>query len=315
MKNAIPPTLAPRISRSAQEEHLHQERSQAAYHANNSDDNFDQIIQEDRNLHIHERNNKIAAPSPQGTNISHRATTPTKMAAKMQATSPTTPTSLTTTDDNKKGTTTEPEHETTKHYASTNVAYKDIGPTDDNEEDNNSNNRTTITTATNLSKCTNFNNMEPHSTTDIADANAAIQTPPQELTLPPTVPSKRRHRARRFYPRRRPRTSRPQIDPYDDPTSLQYLSRDILDLIDDAFSNSSFRLLLRSDNEGDSRPSSLVRTAQHAPTSDHHFSHYHNNLKLDIIDMAHYVCTIHMFTEDEEPIKASYSLGTIQTRR
>ncbi|KAI2492223.1 hypothetical protein MHU86_22317 [Fragilaria crotonensis] len=65
---------------------------QAAYHANNSDDNFDQIIQEDRNLHFHERNNKIAAPSPQGTNISHRATTPTKMAAKMQATSPTTPT-------------------------------------------------------------------------------------------------------------------------------------------------------------------------------------------------------------------------------
>ncbi|KAI2513988.1 hypothetical protein MHU86_372 [Fragilaria crotonensis] len=56
----------------------------AAYHANNSDDNFDQIIQEDRNLHFNERNNKIAAPSPQGTNISHRATTPTKMAAKMQ---------------------------------------------------------------------------------------------------------------------------------------------------------------------------------------------------------------------------------------
>ncbi|KAI2495757.1 hypothetical protein MHU86_18732 [Fragilaria crotonensis] len=28
--------------------------------------------------------------------------------------------------------------------------------------------------------------------------------------------------------------------------------------------------------------------------------------------MARYVCTIHMFTEDEEPIKASYSLGTIQ---
>ncbi|KAI2498193.1 hypothetical protein MHU86_16275 [Fragilaria crotonensis] len=84
---------------------------QAAYHANNSDDNFDQIIQEDRNLHFHERNNKIAAPSPQGTNISHRATTPTKMAAKMQATSPTTPTTLTTTDDNKKGTTTEPEHQ------------------------------------------------------------------------------------------------------------------------------------------------------------------------------------------------------------
>ncbi|KAI2508340.1 hypothetical protein MHU86_6014 [Fragilaria crotonensis] len=120
MKNAIPPTLAPRISRSArkaedrdafddnvdvrapiganpvlpirqpswplswslswisqriqastcppfsfsqhypdddqdqpkeEEAHLHQERSQAAYHANNSDDNFDQIIQEDRNLH------------------------------------------------------------------------------------------------------------------------------------------------------------------------------------------------------------------------------------------------------------------------
>ncbi|KAI2504158.1 hypothetical protein MHU86_10272 [Fragilaria crotonensis] len=55
---------------------------QAAYHANNSDDNFDQIIQEDRNLHFNERNNKIAAPSPQGTNISHRATTPTKMAAR-----------------------------------------------------------------------------------------------------------------------------------------------------------------------------------------------------------------------------------------
>ncbi|KAI2510454.1 hypothetical protein MHU86_4027 [Fragilaria crotonensis] len=133
-----------------------------------------------------------------------------------------------------------------------------------------------------------------------------------ELVSPPTATSKRRHRARRFYPRRRPRTSRPQIDPYDDPTSLQYLSRDILDLIDDAFSNSSFRLLLRPDNEGDSRPSSLVRTDQHAPNSDQHLSHYHNNLKLDIIDMARYVCTIHMFTEDEEPIKASYSLGTIQ---
>ncbi|KAI2494753.1 hypothetical protein MHU86_19790 [Fragilaria crotonensis] len=60
---------------------------QAAYHATNSDDNFDQIIQEDCNLHLHERNNKIAAPFHQGTHISHRATTPTKMAAKMQATS------------------------------------------------------------------------------------------------------------------------------------------------------------------------------------------------------------------------------------
>ncbi|KAI2514022.1 hypothetical protein MHU86_406 [Fragilaria crotonensis] len=282
---------------------------QAAYHANNSDDNFDQIIQEDRNLHFHERNNKIAAPSTQGTNISHRATTPTKMAAKMQATSPTTPTTTSiTTDDNKKGTNTEPDDQTTKNYASTNVAYKDIGPTDDNYED-----RTTITTTTNSNNSTSFNMLDhPHSTTDIADANAAIQTPPKELTSPPTATSKRRHRARRFYPRRRPRTSRPQIDPYDDPTSLQYLSQDVLDLIDAAFSNSSFRLVLRPDNEGDSRPSSLVRTDQHAPNSDHHLPHYHSNLKMDIIDMARYVCTIHTFTEDEEPIKASYSLGTIQ---
>ncbi|KAI2509888.1 hypothetical protein MHU86_4453 [Fragilaria crotonensis] len=153
---------------------------QAAYHANNSDDNFDQIIQEDRNLHFHERNNKIAAPSNQGTNISHRATTPTKMAAKMQATSPTTPTTtLTTTDDNKKGTTTEPEHETTKHYASTNVVYKDIGPTDDNKEDNNSNNRTTVTTTTN-------------------STNALISTTwhqnPQPTSRTPMPPSKHQHR-------------------------------------------------------------------------------------------------------------------------
>ncbi|KAI2490218.1 hypothetical protein MHU86_24347 [Fragilaria crotonensis] len=155
--------------------------------------------------------------------------------------------------------------------------------------------------------------MEPHSTTDIADANAAIQTPPQELNSPPVATSKRRHRARRFYPRRRPRTSRPQIDPYDDPTSLQYLSQDVLDLIDTAFSNSSFRLVLRPDNEGDSRPSSLVRTDQHAPNSDHHLPHYHSNLKMDIIDMARYVCTIYMFTEDEEPIKASYSWGRSKT--
>jgi hypothetical protein len=211
-----------------------------------------------------------------------------------------------------KGTTTEPEHETTKDYASTNDNSKDIGPTDDNEEDNNSNNRTTITTTTNFNKCTNFNITEPKSTTDIADANAAIQTPPQELISPPTVSAKRMPRARRFYPRRRPCTSpRPQIDRYDDPTSLQYLFRDILDLIDDAFPNSSPHLSLRPDDEDDSRPNSLA-TAQHAPTSEHHLPHYHSNLKMDIIEMARYVCTIHMFTEDEEPIKASYSLGTIQ---
>ncbi|KAI2495756.1 hypothetical protein MHU86_18731 [Fragilaria crotonensis] len=152
---------------------------QAAYHANNSDDNFDQIIQEDRNLHFNERNNKIAAPSPQGTNISHRATTPTKMAAKMQATSPTTPTTLTTTDDNKKGTTTEPEHATTKHYASTNVNYKDIGPTDDNEEDNNT---TTGLQVLQLPISANaLISTTWTTTTDIADANAAIQTPHRSL--------------------------------------------------------------------------------------------------------------------------------------
>ncbi|KAI2507585.1 hypothetical protein MHU86_6878 [Fragilaria crotonensis] len=319
MKNAIPPTLAPRISRSARKAEDRDafddnvdvrapiganpvppdtpthpglyhgalarisQRIQAstrgappsrkvpaAYHANNSDDNFDQIIQEDRNLHFHERNNKIAAPSPQGTNISHRATTPTKMAAKMQATSPTTPTSLTTTDDNKKGTTTEPEHETTKHYASTNVAYKDIGPTDDNKEDNNSNNRTTVTTTTNLSKCTNFNNMAPKSTTNVAHSDAATQTPTQELVSPPTVSSKRRNRARRFYPRRHPRTSRPQIDPYDDPTSLQYLSQTILESIDDTFPNSSPYLSLHHVDADDSRPSSLAPPQLADPNSDHH---------------------------------------------
>ncbi|KAI2510991.1 hypothetical protein MHU86_3463 [Fragilaria crotonensis] len=342
MKNAIPPTLAPRISRSApfgsprgsKHQRVHRFPSpnttpdddqdqptkkkrrtsikkgpQAAYHANNSDDNFDQIIQEDRNLHFNERNNKIAAPSPQGTNISHRATTPTKMAAKMQATSPTTPTTLTTTDDNKKGTTTEPDDHTTKHYASTNANYKDIGPTDDNEEDSN-NHRTTSTTTTNISTKSTFNNMAPKSTTNVAHSDAATQTPTQELVSPPTVSSKRRNRARRFYPRRHPRTSRPQIDPYDDPTSLQHLSQTILESIDDTFPNSSPYLSLHHVDADDSRPLAPPQLAD--PNSDHHLPNFHSNLKWDVIDLARYIRQINAFTEDEVPINTSYTLGTIQ---
>ncbi|KAI2496943.1 hypothetical protein MHU86_17584 [Fragilaria crotonensis] len=86
-------------------------------------------------------------------------------------------------------------------------------------------------------------------------------------------------------------------------------SRDILDLIDDAFS-SSFPPLAPSRQRGDSRE--LARRTSARAEFRSALIHYHNNLKLDIIDMARYVCTIHMFTEDEEPIKASYSLGTIQ---
>ncbi|KAI2499696.1 hypothetical protein MHU86_14777 [Fragilaria crotonensis] len=66
-------------------------RNIATYPDVNSFDNFNKIIQEDRNLHYHGRNTDFAAPIHQGTNINHRAT-PTKKAAKMQATTTTTST-------------------------------------------------------------------------------------------------------------------------------------------------------------------------------------------------------------------------------
>ncbi|KAI2491685.1 hypothetical protein MHU86_22893 [Fragilaria crotonensis] len=203
-----------------------------------------------------------------------------------------------------KGTNTEPDDQTTKNYASTNVTTRTL--------DLQMIMRRTGHKYYNyqLQQQYQFQQLDHHSTT----TSRTPRRHPNTTTgayFAPTVPSKRRHRARRFYPRRRPRTSRPQIDPYDDPTSLQYLSQDILDLIDDAFPT----LLSASCSVPTTkaiRAELACRTDQHAPNSDQHLSHYHSNLKLDIIDMARYVCTIHMFTEDEEPIKASYSLGTIQ---
>ncbi|KAI2500908.1 hypothetical protein MHU86_13569 [Fragilaria crotonensis] len=343
MKNAIPPTLAPRISRSApfgsprgsKHQRVHRFPSpnttpdddqdqptkkkrrtsikkgpQAAYHANNSDDNFDQIIQEDRNLHFNERNNKIAAPSPQGTNISHRATTPTKMAAKMQATSPTTPTTLTTTDDNKKGTTTEPDDHTTKHYASTNANYKDIGPTDDNEEDSN-NHRTTSTTTTNISTKSTFNNMAPKSTTNVAHSDAATQTPTQELVSPLRFPRSAGIALADFIPvvtlARR------------DPKSIHTTIRRRCNTFPKPFWNRSMThsqffpyLSLHHVDADDSRPSSLAPPQLADPNSDHHLPNFHSNLKWDVIDLARYIRQINAFTEDEVPINTSYTLGTIQ---
>ena len=102
------------------------------------DENFNEILMEDRDLHYHsdnERNNKLskqyAAPIIKNIRTSPMATT-TNKAANMQ-----TSTNITTTDDkpSKSGTTIDLDGPNITHYAPTNDIYKHLGPTGDNEEE------------------------------------------------------------------------------------------------------------------------------------------------------------------------------------
>jgi hypothetical protein len=108
-----------------------QARSQSLFDVHTIDENFNEILIEDRDLYYHlnnEHNNKLqkqyAAPIIKNIRTSPVATT-TNKAAKMQ-----TSTNITTTDDtpSKSGTTIDLDGPNITHYAPTNDFYKHLGP-------------------------------------------------------------------------------------------------------------------------------------------------------------------------------------------
>ena len=292
--------------------------NKSAYPDVNLFDNFDKIIDEDRNLHYHERNNQFAA-----INTSNRANRNYNKAAQMQTTTTTTTKDDTTT--TTEGTNNDPDGPENNHFAPPKLIYNHIDPTGSNNQD-----RQPMKAFINTGNKNNKDKNHETTPTKIATTSDqfAMHTPPNTSFSPPVIayqlqqgtspsPSPNPGNLDSFSPPVFPQPKQAPVSLInEDPTPMKQLCQQLLHSLDEAFPHHASFVSPSSEVQTPVSPSNSQRSSTKNP-SNNTASHPIDNapppmIHQEIIRLVQQIDFLNLFSDDEAHQLVSNRLDSVQ---